>query len=74
MINVDAVIFDKGGTLLEFEAFWVAVSVKALEDSLQQLRVKKDLLLEIVEALGVHNGVTDINSVLCQGTYQQISI
>ena len=73
MINVDAVIFDKDGTLLDFDAFWVAVSVKALENVLQELRVKKDLLLEILESLGVHNGVTDVNGILCQGTYQQIS-
>lgn len=68
----DAIIFDKDGTLLDFDAFWVTVSVNALKSVLQQLKMEQVPLCELTEALGVHNGVTDINGVLCKGTYAEI--
>lgn len=71
-MNIKAIIFDKDGTLLDFDAFWVTVCVKAIEDVLMQFG-KQDVPVEkILAALGVHKGVTDINGVLCKGTYQQI--
>lgn len=71
-MRADAVIFDKDGTLLDFDAFWVTVSVKAIEDVLARLAQPSDALCEILEAFGVHQGVTDINGVLCKGTYGQM--
>ena len=32
----------------------------------------ESLLSEILEAFGVHNGVTDIDGVLCKGTYEEM--
>lgn len=71
-MNVDAIIFDKDGTLIDFDAFWVTISVEAIKDILRQLCQEDDLVCEILEAFGVHNGVTDINGVLCKGTYKQM--
>ena len=70
--NIQAIIFDKDGTLLDFDAFWVAVSQKAIEDVLCEFGAKKELSFIIAEALGVHNGITDIDGILCKGTYKQI--
>ena len=36
-MRFDGIIFDKDGTLMSFDAFWVSLSVKALEDVLGQL-------------------------------------
>lgn len=72
-IHADAVIFDKDGTLLDFDAFWVTVSRAALHDVLDQLGQDEQLAEQMLEAIGVHNGVTDIDSVLCKGTYAQIA-
>ena len=72
-MNIEAIIFDKDGTLIDFDAFWVTVSVRAIEDVLK--RFDKDCgvaVSRILEELGVHNGATDINGILCQGTYEQI--
>ena len=71
-MRVDGIIFDKDGTLMSFDAFWVSLSVKALEDVLGELGMEQDLLGEILEAFGVRDGVTDINGVLCKGTYAEM--
>ncbi len=71
-MTVDAIIFDKDGTLIDFDAFWVSVSCKAIERVLEAFAMKPNLLPEILEAFGVRDGVTDINGVLCKGTYEQM--
>ncbi len=71
-MKADAIIFDKDGTLLDFDAFWVSLSVKAMEDVLGSLGMEPSLLNEILEAFGVHDGHTDINGVLCKGTYEEM--
>lgn len=72
MMKADAIIFDKDGTLLDFDAFWVTVSIKAIEDVLTRFEQKDVPVCEILEAFGVHDGTTDMNSVLCKGTYEQL--
>ena len=72
-IKVDAVIFDKDGTLLEFDKFWVKVSQKAIESVLKNLQVNEDFENAILQAIGVNDGITDINGILCKGTYLQIA-
>lgn len=71
-MRVDGIIFDKDGTLMDFDAFWVTVSVKAMEDVLRQLGREDIPVSKFLEAFGVKDGVTDINSVLCRGTYAQM--
>ena len=71
-MNVDAIIFDKDGTLIDFDAFWVSASCKSIEEVLEEFSMKAHLLPEILEAFGVRDGVTDINGVLCKGTYEQM--
>lgn len=72
-MNVDAVIFDKDGTLMDFDAFWVTVSQRVMEELLRRLG-REDIGTDaLLEALGVHDGVTDPDGMLCWGTYGQIS-
>lgn len=71
-MNADAIIFDKDGTLIDFDAFWVSVSIKALEQILTSFNKREVPLCELLESFGVHNGITDIDSVLCKGTYEQL--
>lgn len=71
-MKVDAIIFDKDGTLIDFDAFWVAVSVKALQDVLKKVEREDIPVFAFLTALGVKDGVTDVDSVLSKGTYKQI--
>ena len=71
-MKVDAIIFDKDGTLIDFDAFWVAVAKKAVEDALDILGAKIRPVDEILLAFGVKDGVTDMDGALCKGTYREI--
>ena len=71
-MKADAIIFDKDGTLLDFDSFWVAVSRKAVQDILTELGRTDIPVCEFLAAFGVHDGVTDMDSVLCKGTYEQL--
>lgn len=68
-MKADVIIFDKDGTLIDFDAFWVPVSVNAIGMALERLDMDATLAEEILEAYGVHHGVTSIKGVLCKGTY-----
>ena len=71
-MKAEAIIFDKDGTLIDFDAFWVAVSQKALGIVLEKFNMPGSLGEEILRAFGVRNGVTSINGILCKGTYEQM--
>ena len=71
-MKADAIIFDKDGTLLDFDSFWVTISLKAVKDILSELGRTDIPVCEVLAAFGVHDGVTDIDGVLCKGTYEQL--
>ncbi|MGN0172118.1 MAG: HAD family hydrolase [Acutalibacteraceae bacterium] len=71
-MKADAIMFDKDGTLIDFDAFWVPVSMKAIKDVLKHLHREDIPVEEFLTAFGVHNGIADINGVLCKGTYAQM--
>lgn len=71
-MKIDAVIFDKDGTLIDFDAFWVAVAEKAVKYSLDVLGAKTRPIDKILLAFGIKDGVTDVDGVLCKGTYREI--
>lgn len=66
-------MFDKDGTLIDFDAFWISLSVTALTHMLEQLNQDCALVEELLENFGVHNGTADTNGVLCKGTYRQMA-
>ena len=73
-IMIKAIIFDKDGTLIDFDSFWITVSVNAINHILRKLNRKDIPLEEILISIGVKDGVTDIDGLLCKGTYEQIAV
>lgn len=69
----EVIAFDKDGTLLSFDAFWVTVAQAAIDELLAHYGMDKALTGEILTILGVKNSVTDIDGLLCHGTYRGIS-
>lgn len=71
-MKFDAIIFDKDGTLLDFDALWVPVTEEAIRTAARILEVKDPPVDRILEDLGIRNGITAIDGTVCKGTYTQI--
>lgn len=71
---VKAIIFDKDGTLIDFDSFWISVSVNAINDILRKLKRQDIPPEELLLAIGVKNGISDMDGLLCKGTYEQIAL
>lgn len=67
------IIFDKDGTLLNFEAFWLPVTDAVLKDLARKFCVSVDAENSAKQKMGIHDGRVGRNSVLCAGTYAQMS-
>ncbi len=70
---VKAIIFDKDGTLIDFDSFWITVSINVIKKILKTLKREDIPQDELLEAIGVKNGMSDIDGILCKGTYEQIA-
>ena len=70
-MNYKVIIFDKDGTLLDFDEFWLGVSDSALDDIIKVCG-SDATVEELYNAMGVCNRVTDISGILCRGTYAQM--
>ncbi|MBR5446670.1 MAG: HAD family hydrolase [Clostridia bacterium] len=69
---IKMVLFDKDGTLMDFDSFWVTVSRLAVPEMLAELNADPALAERLYEAMGIRNGTADVRGVLCWGTYQQM--
>ncbi len=69
-MSIQMIIFDKDGTLMDFDAFWGTVSRHAVTDMLTELHLSADLLEPLLASIGYKNGITDVQGVLCWGTYR----
>ncbi len=67
------IIFDKDGTLLNFEAFWLPVTDAVLKDLARKFCVPAAAEETAKQKIGIHGGKVGKNSVLCAGTYAQMS-
>lgn len=72
-MSVRAVIFDKDGTVLDFDAFWLPVAVTATEVIMSKLGVIDVPSAKILESMGVVDGIASIKGSLCFGTYRDMA-
>lgn len=71
-MKTKVIIFDKDGTLLDFDSFWVPVTRFAVGDLLHRLGCSHIPVDDVLAALGHKDGVTDITGVFCFGTFAQV--
>ena len=67
-MSIKAIIFDKDGTLIDFDFFWVPISRAAIEDILEELECKSVLPEDVLLSLGVEDSITNIDGILCGST------
>jgi phosphoglycolate phosphatase-like HAD superfamily hydrolase len=71
-MKYQAIIFDKDGTVLDFNSFWISVSKGVVNSLIKKFNV--NTLNEVfLNAIGVFGDSTDPNGVLCKGTYEEIA-
>ena len=73
MNNMQGIIFDKDGTLLDFEAFWLPVTEGALDALIKQFGLPEDAALRAARRLGIAEGRAKKDGILCAGTYSAIA-
>ncbi len=70
----EVIVFDKDGTLIDFDAYWVTVSVIAIKEVLRTLGKEEASIEKLLKAIGIENGITDIDGVVCCGTYEETGL
>lgn len=68
-MSIKAVIFDKDGTLMNFESFWVTVSRCAIEEILKKTGCDSISCDEVLRCLDVEDGIANINGILAQAPF-----
>ncbi len=67
---IKGILFDKDGTLLEYEAFWLPVATGAIQALLESHGIDPSLDACALSSIGARDG---IRGVLCHGTYGDIA-
>ncbi len=70
---IKGIVFDKDGTLLDFDALWLPVAEGAINAVMQKYGLPPQTKDELFESVGVFDGETDITGVLAGGTYQMMA-
>ena len=61
----EIIVFDKDGTLIDFDAFWVKVSISAEKQVLRLTGKEYVDIQKVLNSFGVENNITDIDGILC---------
>lgn len=73
-----AIIYDKDGTLMDFDAFWVPVARAAIEKIVKRatgadVSAAARISAKTEREIGISGGSTDPKGILCGGTYSQFA-
>ncbi len=68
---IKGIVFDKDGTLLDYEEFWVPVAKTAITELLDKNGYSRELLPSLMNSVGAYDGISGL---LCYGTYGDIAV
>lgn len=72
--EIDGVIFDKDGTLMEFQSFWLPVTERVISKMCEKYKLDVWIKKECIYALGIDMyGCVDSEGQIAIGTYETIS-
>lgn len=72
-MNVKGILFDKDGTLLDFDGFWTVAASTAADKIIAAVGAEPGIKNCLMKAIGVNNSTASITGSLCCGTYGDIS-
>jgi HAD superfamily hydrolase (TIGR01509 family) len=71
-MKIKAIVFDKDGTLVDFEKFWIPVAKYATEYVFKNAGVDFSHVDNHLRELGIRDGIVDIKGVLARGDHRGI--
>ncbi|MBE7054765.1 MAG: HAD family hydrolase [Ruminococcaceae bacterium] len=71
-MQANVIIFDKDGTLIQFDDFWVSITEHAIRDILKKINREDIPHKAFFDILGVKNGKADVDGILCVGSFEEM--
>lgn len=75
MQNIRGILFDKDGTLLDFNAMWIPAAHELVSELLEELGLgfRQDIRADLFHSIGIFNNQIDSNGVYAHGTASDIA-
>ena len=72
-MSVRAALFDKDGTVLDFDALWIPVAISATRVIIDSLKTADLPIERVLKSIGVCDGASSIKGSFCYGTYRDMA-
>ena len=75
MEKIRGILFDKDGTLLDFDSMWIPVAISLVEEIVVDFGVENNIQInsKLLKYIGVEDGILQPSAILAWGTAEDIS-
>lgn len=73
-MNIRGILFDKDGTLIEFEAMWLSITNKVIDDLFKEFSISTLLKYNFLETIGVYENKIQGDSILAMKTSNDVAL